>query len=97
MTLVCNGMALFPDSPTTRGTKHLRTLMKAVDQGHGAAVIFVIQRNDALRFSPYTSADPEFAATLEKAMSIGVGVYAYGCRVTVDEITLGARVPVELV
>ena len=96
VTLVCNGTALFPDSPTTRGTKHLRTLMKAVEQGHGAAVIFVIQRNDALRFSPYTSADPEFAATLEEAANMGVAVYAYGCRVTLDEITLGARVPVEL-
>ena len=96
VTLVCNGTALFPDSPTTRGTKHLRTLMKAVDQGHRAAAIFVIQRNDALRFSPYTSADPEFAATLEDAVSMGVAVYAYGCRVTLDEITLGARVPVEL-
>ena len=96
VTLVCNGMALFPDSPTTRGTKHLRTLMKAVEQGHRAAAIFVIQRNDALRFSPYTSADPEFATTLEDAVSMGVDVYAYGCRVTLDEIILGARVPVEL-
>ena len=43
-TLVCGGRALFPDAPTTRGTKHVRTLMKAVDEGHGAAVVFVVQR-----------------------------------------------------
>ncbi len=96
VTLVCNGNALFPDSPTTRGTKHLRTLMKAIDQGHGAAVIFVIQRPDAQIFTPYKSADPEFAATLEQAAGMGVAVFAYGCRVTMNEISLGARVPVEL-
>lgn len=95
-TLVCDGMALFPDSPTIRGTKHLRTLMKAVEQGHGAAVIFVIQRPDAQRFFPYKSADPEFAATLEEAGRVGVEIYAYTCRVTLDEISLGARTPVEL-
>ena len=96
VTLVCDGTALFPDSPTTRGTKHLRTLMKVVDQGYGAAVMFVIQRPDARLFTPYRSADPEFAATLEEAMAMGVDVYAYGCRVTLDEIALGTRVPVEL-
>lgn len=96
VTLVCHGTALFPDSPTTRGTKHLRTLMKAVDQGHGAAVIFVIQRSDAQVFSPFKTADPEFAATLEEASNLGVAVFAYGCRVTMEEIALGARVPVEL-
>ena len=97
VTLVCDGAALFPDAPTTRGTKHLRTLMKAVEQGYGAAVIFVIQRPDALRFSPYRSADPTFAATLEEVANMGVAVYAYGCRVTMEEITLGAPVPVMLI
>ena len=96
VTLVCNGAALFPDAPTTRGAKHLRTLMKAVDRGHGAAVVFVIQRSDAQRFSPHRTADPEFAAALEQAVGMGVGVYAYGCRITMQEITLGARVPVQL-
>lgn len=96
VTLVCDGTALFPDAPTTRGAKHLRTLMKVVDQGHRAAVIFVVQRPDAQLFTPHKSADPGFAATLEQAAEMGVGVYAYGCRVTLKEITLGACVPVEL-
>lgn len=96
VTLVCNGAALFPDSPTTRGTKHLRTLVKAVRRGHRAAVVFVIQRPDARRFSPYITADPEFASTLKEAAGIGVAVYAYACHVDLAEISLGARVPVEL-
>ena len=94
-TLVRGGMALFPDAPTTRGTKHVRTLMKAVDEGHGAAVVFVVQRDDATCLSPNRDGDPEFISALEEAQRKGVGVYAYGCRVTMDEISLGARVPVE--
>ena len=96
VTLVCDGTALFPDAPTTRGAKHLRTLMKAVAQGHRAAVIFVIQRPDAQLFTPYKSADPDFAFILQEAAKMGVDVHAYGCRVTMDEITLGTQLPVEL-
>ena len=96
VTLVCNGAALFPDSPTTRGTKHLRTLIKAVRRGHRAAVVFVIQRPDARRFSPYKTADPEFAAALQEAAKMGVDVCAYGCDVTLEEVALGSRVPVDL-
>ncbi len=95
-TLVCGGRALFPDAPTTRGTKHVRELIKAVDEGHGAAVVFVVQRGDATHFSTNRDADPEFNSALLEAQRKGVGVYAYRCRVTMEEISLGARVPVEL-
>ena len=88
-TLVRGGRALFPDAPTTRGTKHVRTLMKAVDEGHGAAVVFVVQRDDATCLSPNRDADPEFTSALEEAQRKGVGVYAYVCRVTTEEISLG--------
>ena len=55
----------------------------------------MVQREDATRFSPNRDADPEFTSALEEAQRKGVGVYAYGCRVTTEEISLGARVPVE--
>ncbi len=96
VTLLCHGRALFPDAPTTRGTKHVRTLMKAVGEGYGAAVVFVVQREDATCFSPDAGADLEFVSALKDAVGMGVEVYAYRCRVTTDEITLGGWVPVEL-
>ena len=95
VTLVCDGRALFPDAPTTRGTKHVRTLMKICERGNRAAVVFVVQRDDANCLSPKRDSDPEFASALERAAGMGVEVYAYGCRVTTEEITLGGRVPVE--
>ncbi len=87
------GVAQFPDAPTSRGVKHLRTLSQAVGDGHRAAVAFVVQRSDALSLSPHDTADPEFGAALRAAQSAGVEVYAYRCRVSPDEIGLADLLP----
>ena len=61
VTLVEDGVGLFPDSPTARGTRHILSLQQSVEEGHRAAVFFVIQRPDARWFSPNQAADPGFA------------------------------------
>lgn len=96
VTLVVDGVAWFPDAPTARGVKHLNHLARAVGLGHRAAVVFVIQREDARALAPYDSHDPEFGATLRRSVAAGVEAYAYRCRVTESELTLADRVPVEL-
>lgn len=96
VTLVVDGVGLFPDAPTTRGVKHLHSLARAVSEGYRAAAVFVIQRDDAISFSTNGPADPEFAQTLREVMAAGVEAYAYGCRVTEQEITLGSQLPIEL-
>ncbi|MBI4197784.1 MAG: DNA/RNA nuclease SfsA [Chloroflexi bacterium] len=95
-TLVHGDTALFPDAPTTRGRKHVGSLMKAVEMGHQASVLFVVQRSDAGSFSPNDDADPAFGAALRKACAAGVRAYAYNCRLTLQEITLHRRLPVVL-
>ena len=95
VTLVVDGVAWFPDAPTARGVKHLNHLAQAVGLGHRAAVVFVIQREDARSLSPYDANDPEFGATLRRSVAAGVEAYAYRCRVTEAELTLADRVPVE--
>ena len=90
------GVAMFPDAPTTRGVKHLHTLIQVVDEGYRAGVIFVVQRSDASCLVPHDESDPEFGKALRKARSVGVEVLAYCCRVTPEEITLGDPVPVRL-
>ena len=94
VTLVPQGLALFPDAPTSRGRKHLATLSTAVDQGHQAAVVFVVQRSDAVAFSPNLAADPEFSDALAAAARNGVQVYAYRCSVSREEIAISGAVPV---
>ena len=97
VTLVVDeGVAQFPDAPTSRGVKHLRTLSQAVAAGHRAAAVFVVQRSDARSLTPYDAADPEFGAALRSAHAAGVEVYAYRCRVTPDEIRLADPIPVNL-
>ena len=86
VTLVEDGVGLFPDAPTSRGARHLEALIEAKGQGHRAAVIFVVQREDARAFAPNAPADPLFADTLRKARAAGVEVYAYRCRVSLEEV-----------
>ena len=96
VTLVENGIARFPDAPTLRGQRHLRELIGAVRSGDRAAVLFVVQRDDAQRFAPYDEADPAFGQTLRQAVGAGVEVHAWRCRVNRKAIQLLDTIPVTL-
>ncbi|MCG3221667.1 MAG: DNA/RNA nuclease SfsA [Candidatus Heimdallarchaeota archaeon] len=78
-TLVNEGLALFPDAPTTRGTKHLRGLKEALEYGYEAFIIFIIKREDATSFSPNRETDPLFSQELLIAKEKGVKIYAFNC------------------
>ena len=86
VTLVEEGTGLFPDAPTTRGRKHVLSLMKALAAGYRAAVVFVIQRDDARFFRPHDDADPD----------VGVEVYAYTCTVSLNDVRLAEPLEVRL-
>ncbi|MBS4021793.1 MAG: DNA/RNA nuclease SfsA [Dethiobacter sp.] len=94
VTLVEGKTALFPDAPTERGRRHLHSLLTIARGGQRAAVIFVVQREDAAVFAPNSATDPYFAAALQEAVAGGVEVYAYRCRVEKDYIELLQRLPV---
>lgn len=94
VTLVREGTALFPDAPSQRGVRHLRELVRAQEEGYQGAVVFVVQRDDALRFQPNDEADAEFAHALREAMGQGIRAYAYGCHVSRTEIELVKGIPV---
>lgn len=96
VTLVEEGVAMFPDAPTARGRRHLQTLAAAVTRGERATVVFVVQRPDARYFRPHGEADPSFAAALRRAAAVGVDVRAYSCHVSRQEIRLGGAITVEL-
>ena len=96
VTLVEDGVGLFPDAPTPRGVKHLHSLMAAMDEGHRAGVVFVVQRADAEAFAPHDQADPLLGETLRTAAARGVEVWAYRCQVDEQSITLADEIPVLL-
>ncbi len=99
VTLVEDGVALFPDAVTARGARHVRELTGIAgttdDEGirWEAAVLFVLQRDDAVRIEAARSIDPEFADALADAKAAGVRVLGRRCRVTPDRLELGGVVP----
>ncbi|MBX2998228.1 MAG: DNA/RNA nuclease SfsA [Caldilineaceae bacterium] len=95
-SLVIDGVARFPDAPTLRGRRHVDELVERIHAGEDAAVIFIVQRPDAVRFSPFTERDPEFAAALARAADNGVSIYAYTCDLTTRSIQLAKEIPVVL-
>lgn len=96
VTLVEDGVGLFPDAPTTRGRRHVEELARAVGEGYRAAVAFVVQREDAVAFAPHAAADPDFSRALRAAVAAGVEAYAFRCRVTLEEVRLAEPLPVLL-
>jgi sugar fermentation stimulation protein A len=66
-------LALFPDTVTTRGQKHLRELM-ALEPPARAVMLYFINRGDCDRFCPGDEADPEYGQLLRQAIAVGVTV-----------------------
>ena len=96
VTLVEEGMALFPDAPTRRGQRHLEELASLARRGERAAVVFVVQRPDPEAFRAHAEADPDFARGLAEAVAAGVEAYAFRCAVTQEEMRIIAGIPVQV-
>lgn len=96
VTLEEQGEVRFPDAPTERGVKHLHGLCRAVEQGYGAAVFFVIQMENVACFRPNDRTHPAFGEALRQAAQAGVSVLAYDCAVEPDSLEIRRPVPVIL-
>ena len=68
-----NSLALFPDTVTTRGQKHLRELT-GVCPSSRAVLIPCISRSDIEIFAPADSADPIYGDLFRKALNRGMEV-----------------------
>jgi len=73
-TLLRNGIAMFPDAPTTRGRKHVLELTELSRRGMRTAIVFLVFVQGARYFTPNRETDPEFADALKHALSEGVQV-----------------------
>ena len=87
-TLERGGMSYFPDAPTERGVKHLRTLIKAQQQGYRCGVAFVIQMPKVKEVRPNVETHPAFGEALGEAQRAGVKIWYLGCKVLSDELTV---------
>ena len=89
------GLALFPDSVTSRGTKHLRELMRVRTLGYRAVLFFCVQINGIDRLGMASHIDAEYVRTLYHAIDEGVEVMAWQCQQTQFASTLIS--PIDLV
>lgn len=96
VTLEENGVCAFPDAPTLRGTKHLQGLARAVEEGFGAYVLFVIQMEGVKYLIPNETTDPAFAQALRQAEQAGVEILAVQCRITPEDMDITGPTQVRL-
>lgn len=96
VTLKEGKYALFPDAVTTRGQKHLKTLMEVKKNGMRAVMLYIIQRTDVEIFAPAKDIDPEYAETLKQAANEGVEIFAVQAEVSPERIELVLKLPVEI-
>lgn len=96
VTLENDGVCAFPDAPTQRGAKHLKGLAKAVSEGCGGYVLFVIQMEQVKYLHPNDTTDPAFGAALREAAAAAVRVLAVECQVSEDSMSITKEVPVIL-
>jgi sugar fermentation stimulation protein A len=72
-TLAQNQLALFPDTVTTRGRKHLEELAALLPSAR-SVMLYFINRGDCSEFSPGDEFDPHYGQLLRQGISQGLMV-----------------------
>jgi sugar fermentation stimulation protein A len=66
-------LALFPDTVTTRGQKHIREMMDILPTAR-SVMLYFINRGDCDRFAPGDDRDPDYGKLLRQGMKKGLEV-----------------------
>jgi len=96
VTLEINGISMFPDAPTERGTRHILELTEAVKEGYKGVVLFLIQMKGPTVFRPNWEMDISFSQAIRFAYDNGVNVLAYDSIVTENSIVLNEKMKIDL-
>lgn len=96
VTLEEQNVVRFPDAPTERGIKHVEELIRCMEEGYEAYLMFVIQMKGVKEFRPNWKMHPEFGEVLSLADRKGVKILAYDCLVTEDMMEILSPVQVNL-
>lgn len=93
-TLYEDGRLWFPDSVTSRGTKHLGELIHLKTLGVRAVLCFHVGHEAGESVQAAQHIDPDYSDALHASALAGVECIAYRVRMNRHGLTLGARVPV---
>ncbi|XTZ19985.1 MAG: DNA/RNA nuclease SfsA [cyanobacterium endosymbiont of Rhopalodia fuxianensis] len=84
-TLSQGTTALFPDTVTSRGQKHLKELISLLPDAK-PIMLYFINRKDCHSFAPGDNFDPTYGKLLRKAVNEGVQILPYRFEVTPEGI-----------
>ena len=87
--------AEFPDAITSRGSKHLLTLIDAIKKGYKAYLIFLIQIENMKYFKIAKDIDNNYYKNYLVAKKAGVNFLAYGCKISANEIYINNKIKIK--
>ncbi len=95
VTLIRDGeTSEFPDAITTRGSKHIKTLIDAHKKGYECYVLFLVQIENCKYFRIAKDIDKEYYKNYKLAKKSGVKFIAYNCKVGSKEIKIDKKIKI---
>jgi len=87
-------LAEFPDSVTSRGSKHLKTLIEATKKGYKTYLLFLVQIQGVTDFKIAKDIDKEYYENYKLAKKAGVKFLAYRCKISSKEIKIEKKIKI---
>jgi sugar fermentation stimulation protein A len=87
-------IAEFPDSITARGSKHLKTLIDAINKGYKTYLLFLVQIEGVENFKIAKDIDKEYYKNYLLAKKAGVNFLAYRCKISSKEIKIEKKIKI---
>ena len=87
-------LAEFPDAVTTRGSKHLKTLIAATKKGYKTYLLFLVQIQGVTDFKIAKDIDKEYYENYKLAKKAGVKFLAYRCKISSKEIKIEKKIKI---
>ena len=86
--------AEFPDAITTRGSKHLLTLIDAIKKGYKTYLLFLVQIQNMENFKIAKDIDSEYYKNFLMAKKAGVNFLAYRCKISSKQILIEKKLKI---
>ena len=86
--------AEFPDAVTSRGTKHLLTLIDAIKKGYKSYLLFLVQIQNMEKFKIAKDIDNEYYKNYLIAKKAGVNFLAYRCDISSKKIFIEKKLKI---
>ena len=87
-------IAEFPDAITSRGSKHLKTLIEATKKGYKTYLLFLVQIQGVTDFKIAKDIDKEYYENYKLAKKAGVKFLAYRCKISSKEIKIEKKIKI---